>query len=90
VKYQLSRFVIGPALHLLARTEISGAENVPAAGGAIRIEQRDFSPDRLAAEIGRLAGDPSLLARMAQAAKAAGTIDAADRLADLVMTVAAV
>ena len=35
MKYQLSRFVIGPALHLLARTEITGAENVPAAGGAI-------------------------------------------------------
>jgi len=35
VKYQLSRLVIGPALHLLARTEVVGAENVPAAGGAI-------------------------------------------------------
>jgi len=35
VKYQLSRFIIGPCLHLLARTEIIGAENVPATGGAI-------------------------------------------------------
>jgi 1-acyl-sn-glycerol-3-phosphate acyltransferase len=35
VKYQLSRFIIGPCLHLLARTEIIGAENVPASGGAI-------------------------------------------------------
>lgn len=35
MKYQLSRFIIGPALHLLARTEIAGAENVPATGGAI-------------------------------------------------------
>ena len=35
MKYQLSRFVIGPALHLLARTELVGAENVPTAGGAI-------------------------------------------------------
>jgi len=35
VKYQLSRLVIGPALHLLARTEIVGTENVPASGGAI-------------------------------------------------------
>ena len=35
MKYQLSRFVIGPALHLLARTEIVGSENVPATGGAI-------------------------------------------------------
>ncbi|HUZ52183.1 MAG TPA: lysophospholipid acyltransferase family protein [Streptosporangiaceae bacterium] len=35
MKYQLSRFIIGPCLHLLARTEIIGAENVPATGGAI-------------------------------------------------------
>jgi 1-acyl-sn-glycerol-3-phosphate acyltransferase len=35
VKYQLSRLIIGPALHLLARTEVSGAENIPASGGAI-------------------------------------------------------
>jgi len=35
VKYQLSRLVIGPGLHLLARTEIVGAENVPGSGGAI-------------------------------------------------------
>jgi 1-acyl-sn-glycerol-3-phosphate acyltransferase len=35
LKYQLSRFVIGPALHLLARTDITGEENVPASGGAI-------------------------------------------------------
>jgi len=35
VKYQLSRFIIGPCLHLLARTEVIGAENVPETGGAI-------------------------------------------------------
>jgi len=35
VKYQLSRLIIGPGLHLLARTEVIGAENVPATGGAI-------------------------------------------------------
>jgi 1-acyl-sn-glycerol-3-phosphate acyltransferase len=35
VKYQLSRWLIGPALHVLARTEIIGAENVPDSGGAI-------------------------------------------------------
>ncbi len=35
MKYQLSKFVIGPCLHLLARTELIGAENVPASGAAI-------------------------------------------------------
>jgi len=35
MKYQLSRLIIGPGLHLLARTEVVGTENVPASGGAI-------------------------------------------------------
>ncbi len=35
MKYQLSRLVIGPALHLLARTDLTGEENIPQAGGAI-------------------------------------------------------
>ncbi len=35
MKYQLSRMLIGPALHLLARTELIGEENVPASGAAI-------------------------------------------------------
>ncbi len=35
MKYQLSRFLIGPGLHLLARTEISGTDNVPTSGAAI-------------------------------------------------------
>jgi 1-acyl-sn-glycerol-3-phosphate acyltransferase len=35
LKYQLSKFLIGPALHLLARSEITGAEHVPPSGGAI-------------------------------------------------------
>lgn len=35
VKYRLSRFVIGPGLRLIARTEVIGAENVPDSGGAI-------------------------------------------------------
>jgi 1-acyl-sn-glycerol-3-phosphate acyltransferase len=35
VKYQLSKVFIGPALHLLARVDVSGAENVPETGGAI-------------------------------------------------------
>jgi UDP-N-acetylglucosamine--N-acetylmuramyl-(pentapeptide) pyrophosphoryl-undecaprenol N-acetylglucosamine transferase len=59
-----------------------------AAGGAIRIEQRDFTPERLASEIAGLAGEPGRLGRKAQAAKSAGTVDAAERLADLVLKVA--
>lgn len=35
MKYQLSRVIMGPALHLLARPEAVGLENVPASGAAI-------------------------------------------------------
>ncbi|ABE62104.1 UDP-N-acetylglucosamine--N-acetylmuramyl-(pentapeptide) pyrophosphoryl-undecaprenol N-acetylglucosamine transferase [Nitrobacter hamburgensis X14] len=57
-------------------------------GGAIRIVQSDFTPDRLAAELSALAADPARLAAMAAAARTVGRLDAAERLADLVMKVA--
>ena len=58
------------------------------AGGAIRIPQAEFTPDRLASEISALAAEPQRLAEMATKAREAGTLDAAERLADLVMKVA--
>jgi UDP-N-acetylglucosamine--N-acetylmuramyl-(pentapeptide) pyrophosphoryl-undecaprenol N-acetylglucosamine transferase len=58
------------------------------AGGAIRLDQAEFTPQRLAAEIAALAAEPARLAGMARAAKSFGSIDAADRLADLVLRVA--
>jgi UDP-N-acetylglucosamine--N-acetylmuramyl-(pentapeptide) pyrophosphoryl-undecaprenol N-acetylglucosamine transferase len=80
--------ILVPLPHALDQDQLANAGVLEAAGGALRIEQRDFTPERLASEIGRLAGDPSLLARMAQSAKSAGTLDAAERLADLVIKVA--
>ncbi len=35
MKYQLSRVFLGPALHLLARAQVTGAENIPESGPAI-------------------------------------------------------
>jgi UDP-N-acetylglucosamine--N-acetylmuramyl-(pentapeptide) pyrophosphoryl-undecaprenol N-acetylglucosamine transferase len=58
------------------------------AGGAIRIAQTDFTPDRLSTEIMTLAGDPARLAAMAAAARTVGRLDATERLADLVVKVA--
>ena len=58
------------------------------AGGAIRIPQSEFTPARLAAEISALAAEPDRLATMAIAARSVGRLDAAERLADLVMKVA--
>jgi UDP-N-acetylglucosamine--N-acetylmuramyl-(pentapeptide) pyrophosphoryl-undecaprenol N-acetylglucosamine transferase len=82
--------ILVPLPHALDQDQLANAAVLEAAGGAIRIEQRDFTPERLAAEISGLAGDPGRLTQMAQAAKSAGTIDAAERLADLVMKVAGI
>ncbi|HZQ12344.1 MAG TPA: undecaprenyldiphospho-muramoylpentapeptide beta-N-acetylglucosaminyltransferase [Pseudolabrys sp.] len=80
--------ILVPLPHALDQDQLANANVLAAAGGAIRIEQRDFTPERLAAEIARLAADPARLSRMALASKSAGTIDAAERLADLVNKVA--
>jgi len=60
------------------------------AGGGLRIPQADFTPDRLAAEISALASDPARLAAMAASARTVGRLDAAQRMADLVMKVAGI
>jgi UDP-N-acetylglucosamine--N-acetylmuramyl-(pentapeptide) pyrophosphoryl-undecaprenol N-acetylglucosamine transferase len=53
-------------------------------------DQSRFTPDRLAAEIARLAAEPEKLAAMAAAARGQGILDAADRLADLVVKIAGI
>ncbi|MDZ4368411.1 MAG: glycosyltransferase, partial [Afipia sp.] len=60
------------------------------AGGAIRIPQTEFTPDRLAAEISALAADPARLTAMANGARTVGKLDAAERLADLMVKVAGI
>jgi UDP-N-acetylglucosamine--N-acetylmuramyl-(pentapeptide) pyrophosphoryl-undecaprenol N-acetylglucosamine transferase len=59
-------------------------------GGALRIPQTEFTPDRLAAEISALAAEPARLAAMAASARTVGRLDAAQRMADLVMKVAGI
>jgi UDP-N-acetylglucosamine--N-acetylmuramyl-(pentapeptide) pyrophosphoryl-undecaprenol N-acetylglucosamine transferase len=82
--------ILVPLPHALDQDQFHNAGVLQAAGGAIRIEQKDFTPDRLAAEISRLAADPATLAVMAAAAKTAGAPDAAERLADLVTKIAGI
>jgi len=82
--------ILVPLPHALDQDQFANAGVLEAAGGALRIEQRDFTPDRLASEIMALAGDPGRLVTMAQAAKSAGALDAAERLADLVLKVAGI
>jgi UDP-N-acetylglucosamine--N-acetylmuramyl-(pentapeptide) pyrophosphoryl-undecaprenol N-acetylglucosamine transferase len=56
----------------------------------LRIPQAEFTPTRLAAEISTFAAEPAKLTAMAAAARKVGRLDAAERLADLVMKVAGI
>jgi UDP-N-acetylglucosamine--N-acetylmuramyl-(pentapeptide) pyrophosphoryl-undecaprenol N-acetylglucosamine transferase len=80
--------ILVPLPHALDQDQFANAGVLEEAHGAIRLEQRDFTPERLAAEIVALAGDPGRLVTMAQSAKSAGALDAAERLADLVIKIA--
>jgi UDP-N-acetylglucosamine--N-acetylmuramyl-(pentapeptide) pyrophosphoryl-undecaprenol N-acetylglucosamine transferase len=80
--------ILVPLPHALDQDQRANAGVLQKAGGAIPIDQAQFTPDRLAAEIAALARDTRRLMTMAAGAKSAGTIDAADRLAALVMRVA--
>jgi UDP-N-acetylglucosamine--N-acetylmuramyl-(pentapeptide) pyrophosphoryl-undecaprenol N-acetylglucosamine transferase len=82
--------ILVPLPHALDQDQFVNAGVLAQAGGAVRIEQRDFTPERLAAEIAQLAAEPGRLARMAQTAKSAGTLDAAERLADVVTRIAGI
>jgi UDP-N-acetylglucosamine--N-acetylmuramyl-(pentapeptide) pyrophosphoryl-undecaprenol N-acetylglucosamine transferase len=80
--------ILVPLPHALDQDQFANAGILQDAGGAIRIEQRDFTPERLGTEITALVQDSSRLSRMAQAAQGAGTADAAERLAELILKVA--
>ncbi len=80
--------ILVPLPHALDQDQRANAAMLERAGGAILMDQVRFTPGNVAAEIARLAAAPGTLAEMAAAAKAQGVLDAADRLADLVMRVA--
>ena len=58
------------------------------AGGAVVIGQPVFTPEAVAAALGRWLGDPEALAAAAAGARSVGRPDAARALADLVVGVA--
>jgi UDP-N-acetylglucosamine--N-acetylmuramyl-(pentapeptide) pyrophosphoryl-undecaprenol N-acetylglucosamine transferase len=80
--------ILVPLPHALDQDQLANANVLAKAGGAIVLKQDDFTPERLAGEIAGLAADPGKLPAMAAGAKSAGVLDAADRLADLVLRVA--
>jgi UDP-N-acetylglucosamine--N-acetylmuramyl-(pentapeptide) pyrophosphoryl-undecaprenol N-acetylglucosamine transferase len=80
--------ILIPLPHALDQDQLANALMLERAGGAIRIDQTAFTPEKLASEIARIAAEPEMLAGMAQRARAIGALDAADRLAALVLRVA--
>jgi UDP-N-acetylglucosamine--N-acetylmuramyl-(pentapeptide) pyrophosphoryl-undecaprenol N-acetylglucosamine transferase len=80
--------ILVPLPHALDQDQFANAGVLERAGGALRLVQDGFTPRRLADEIASLAGARGRLAAMAAAAKSVGRLDAAERLADLVLQVA--
>jgi UDP-N-acetylglucosamine--N-acetylmuramyl-(pentapeptide) pyrophosphoryl-undecaprenol N-acetylglucosamine transferase len=81
--------ILVPLPGSIDQDQFANAGVLAQAGGAIRIAQPDFTPDRLAAEISALAAEPARLTAMAAGARTVGKLDAAERLADLVLKTAA-
>jgi UDP-N-acetylglucosamine--N-acetylmuramyl-(pentapeptide) pyrophosphoryl-undecaprenol N-acetylglucosamine transferase len=82
--------ILVPLPHALDQDQFANAGVLQSAGGAVRLVQEDFTPRRLAETIVGLAAAPQRLIAMAAAAQALGRLDAADRLADLVIQVAGI
>jgi UDP-N-acetylglucosamine--N-acetylmuramyl-(pentapeptide) pyrophosphoryl-undecaprenol N-acetylglucosamine transferase len=80
--------ILVPLPHAIDQDQFANAGMLERAGGALRLPQDTFTPERLAAEIAALAAAPQRLAAMAAAARSLGRLDAANRLADLVLKVA--
>jgi UDP-N-acetylglucosamine--N-acetylmuramyl-(pentapeptide) pyrophosphoryl-undecaprenol N-acetylglucosamine transferase len=81
--------ILVPLPGAIDQDQFANAGVLELAGGAIRLVQDVFTPRRLAAELTSLAGGSQSLVKMAESAKSIGRLDAADRLADLVLKVAA-
>jgi UDP-N-acetylglucosamine--N-acetylmuramyl-(pentapeptide) pyrophosphoryl-undecaprenol N-acetylglucosamine transferase len=82
--------ILVPLPGSIDQDQFANAGVLAQAGGAFRIPQPEFTPDRLAAKISALAAEPARLTAMATAARTVGRLDAAERLADLVVKVAGI
>jgi UDP-N-acetylglucosamine--N-acetylmuramyl-(pentapeptide) pyrophosphoryl-undecaprenol N-acetylglucosamine transferase len=80
--------ILVPLPGAIDQDQFANAGVLERAGGALRLVQDLFTSERLATEIAAIATSPQRLAAMAMAAKLVARLDAADRLADLVLKVA--
>jgi UDP-N-acetylglucosamine--N-acetylmuramyl-(pentapeptide) pyrophosphoryl-undecaprenol N-acetylglucosamine transferase len=77
-----------PLPHALDQDQAANAAVLERAGGALTLAQSEFTPRRLAHELALLLEAPPRLAAMAAAARTVATVDADERLADLVLRIA--
>jgi UDP-N-acetylglucosamine--N-acetylmuramyl-(pentapeptide) pyrophosphoryl-undecaprenol N-acetylglucosamine transferase len=77
--------ILVPFPHALDQDQAANAAVLAASGAAQVVPQTEFTPERLASLLRKALADPASLIAAAQAAKAAGVADAAERLADLVL-----
>ena len=80
--------VLVPFPHALDQDQAANAAALAASGGAVVVPQGEFTAERLSTILRFALAAPAQLAASAQAAKAAGVADAAERLADVVLSVA--
>ena len=80
--------ILVPYPFALDADQASNAAELAKTGAVDVVLQAHFTPEDLAARLRRALADPSGLTARAEAAKSAGILDAADRLADLVLALA--
>jgi UDP-N-acetylglucosamine--N-acetylmuramyl-(pentapeptide) pyrophosphoryl-undecaprenol N-acetylglucosamine transferase len=80
--------ILVPLPGAIDQDQAANARSLAEIGAATVIMQPDFTPERLAAEVAAHLQDPSGLTRSADAAKSAGVLDAAERLAAIVLSLA--
>lgn len=80
--------ILVPFPHAIDQDQAANAAHLAAAGAATIVAQTDFSPQWLAAALAAALADPASLAQKAEAARLSGIVDAAERLAELVLRVA--
>lgn len=78
-----------PFPHALDQDQAANAGLLEQSGAATVIAQTEFSAERLARELREALADPETLKMRGEAARAVAVTDAADRLADLVLSIAA-
>jgi len=81
--------ILVPYPHALDHDQAENARALCACGGGWLMAEAGLTPEKLAARLAELMGDPALLARAADAARALGAPQAVARLADLVENTAA-